>query len=236
MEVELAAKAKALSEAAPKPEDLFILLYTSGSTGVPKGCMLEHGNIAAFCRQHSKRLEIDRTSVVAAYASYGFDANLMDTYPTLISGAELVIVHEEIRLNLSALNEYYKAQRVTHAFMTTQVARQFLLSADSPYLKFIYLGGEALGTIVPNSSIRLINLYGPTESTVYVTAFEIDRAYRRAPIGKAVENMKLYVVDAKGKRLFRGSQSASLTGSLPIRDGLPHLASAALSLRAAHHD
>ncbi|MDO4982111.1 MAG: amino acid adenylation domain-containing protein [Eubacteriales bacterium] len=194
-------ESKALSKAAPKPDDLFILLYTSGSTGVPKGCMLEHGNIAAFCRQHSKRLEIGRTSVVAAYASYGFDANLMDTYPTLISGAELVIVHEDIRLNLSALNEYYKAQRVTHAFMTTQVARQFLLSADSPYLKFIYLGGEALGNVVPNNRIRLINLYGPTESTVYVTAFEIDRAYRRAPIGKAVENMKLYVVDAKGRRL-----------------------------------
>ncbi|MCQ2457059.1 MAG: amino acid adenylation domain-containing protein, partial [Clostridia bacterium] len=199
---DIAADEKAkLSEAAPKPEDLFILLYTSGSTGVPKGVMLEHRNIAAFCRQHVARMEIDENSVVAAYASYGFDANMMDTYPTLSVGAELVIVHEEIRLDLPAILEYYKELRVTHAFMTTQVGRQFAMLCDSPYVKFIYVGGETLVPVTLTNGVRFINIYGPTETTVYVTAHELNGTYKRVPIGRTVENVRLYVADKNMRRL-----------------------------------
>lgn len=76
---------------APKPEDLFILLYTSGSTGVPKGCMLEHRNIAAFCDWYRKFYQLSEESRVAAYASYGFDANMMDIYPALTTGAGVLL-------------------------------------------------------------------------------------------------------------------------------------------------
>ncbi len=71
----------------PKPEDLFILLYTSGSTGTPKGVMLEHGNLTAFCSWFTKYYEMDENSRAAAYASFGFDACMMDMYPALTSGA-----------------------------------------------------------------------------------------------------------------------------------------------------
>ena len=89
-------------------EDLFILLYTSGSTGVPKGCMLEHRNIAAFCDSYRRNYELTEDSCAAAYASYGFDANMMDMYPTLTSGAVLHIIDESIRLDLNALHEYFE--------------------------------------------------------------------------------------------------------------------------------
>lgn len=196
-----AAEISSLRDTAPKPEDLFILLYTSGSTGVPKGVMLEHRNIAAFCSQHITRMEIDENSVVAAYASYGFDADMMDIYPTLCAGAELVIVHEEIRLDLPAILEYYKELRVTHAFMTTQVGRQFAMLCDSPYVKFIYVGGETLVPVTLTNGIRLVNIYGPTETTVYVTSHELNGAYKRVPIGCAVDNVKLYVADKNMRRL-----------------------------------
>ena len=61
-----------------KPDRLFILLYTSGSTGVPKGCQLEHGNLVCFCHWYQRFYDLKPGDKVAAYASYGFDACMMD--------------------------------------------------------------------------------------------------------------------------------------------------------------
>ena len=71
----------------PKADSLFILLYTSGSTGVPKGCMLEHGNLVTFCEWYHRYYDLRSDDRVAAYASYGFDACMMDLYPALTTGA-----------------------------------------------------------------------------------------------------------------------------------------------------
>ena len=120
---ELPASAEPLEN--PNPEDLFIMLYTSGSTGVPKGVMLEHRNLCCFCEWFRNFYKLDETSRVAAYASYGFDANMMDMYPTLTSGAQLHIIDEAIRLDLLAIENYFKENKITHSFMTTQVGRQF---------------------------------------------------------------------------------------------------------------
>ncbi|MGN1137867.1 MAG: AMP-binding protein, partial [Ruminococcus sp.] len=109
----------------PKPEDLFIMLYTSGSTGTPKGCMLEHRNIVSFCNWFRNYYSLTSDSRVAAYASYGFDANMMDMYPALTTGAAVYIIDESIRLDLVAIDKYFNENKITHSFMTTQVGRQF---------------------------------------------------------------------------------------------------------------
>ena len=103
----------------PSLHDLFILLYTSGSTGVPKGCMLEYGNITAFCHWFKKYYEIGFDSKIAAYASFGFDASMMDVYGAIVNGAELHIIPEEIRLDFIGLNNYFEENGITNAFMTT---------------------------------------------------------------------------------------------------------------------
>ena len=107
------------------PSDLFILLYTSGSTGMPKGCQWEHRNIVAFCNWYRRKFELDANCRVSAYASYGFDACQMDMYSALTSGATSYIVPESVRLNLPNLAEFYEHEGITHAFMTTQIAYQF---------------------------------------------------------------------------------------------------------------
>ncbi len=190
---------------APGPHDLFTLLYTSGSTGVPKGVMLEHGNLANFCRWYRREYGITEQTVHAAYASFGFDANLMDLYPALSAGACICIVPERLRLNLSALGKYLEENRVDMAFMTTQVGRQFAVSPFRPScLKSLSVGGERLSPISPPAGLKLYNLYGPTECTILATKQAVDREYPRIPIGYPVADAALYVVDEQGRRVPPG--------------------------------
>jgi len=97
----------------PAPEDLFILLYTSGSTGVPKGCMLENRNLVYFCAWYRDYYQLTEKSRVAAYASYGFDACMMDMYPALTTGASVCIVPEETRHDMSLLSALITDNKVT---------------------------------------------------------------------------------------------------------------------------
>ena len=76
------------------------MLYTSGSTGTPKGCQLLHRNIAAFCEWYHRKFSLTADCRVSAYASYGFDACMMDLYPALTCGATVHIIPEELRLDL----------------------------------------------------------------------------------------------------------------------------------------
>ena len=187
------------------PHALFILLYTSGSTGVPKGCQLEHGNLVAFCDWFQRHYELGEGCRVAAYASYGFDACMMDMYPTLTCGAELHIIAEEIRLDLIAINEYFEREGITHAFMTTQVGYQFATSIENHSLRHLSVGGEKLASLIPPTAYTLHNCYGPTECTIFTTTFAVHEQLTDIPIGKPLDNMRLYVVDPQGHRLPVGA-------------------------------
>lgn len=186
----------------PDKDSLFILLYTSGSTGTPKGVKILHRNLANFCGWYREFYALDATSKVAAYASYGFDADMMDLYPALTTGACVYIIEEEIRLDLLAMENYFNKHRITHCFMTTQVGRQFYTMASPDSLKFLSTGGEKLVPLSPvESGLPLYNVYGPTECTIFTTAKLMDRLYGRVPIGKPIGNYKVYVADEYGRQL-----------------------------------
>ncbi|MBQ0049698.1 MAG: amino acid adenylation domain-containing protein [Bacteroidales bacterium] len=202
------------------PSSLFILLYTSGSTGVPKGVMLEHRQVLAYIRWYQQQYEITSASVIAAYASFGFDANMMDMYPALTSGATLCIIPEEIRLDLMALRDFMNEHGVTISFMTTQVAQQFALNVDDcKTLKHLSMGGEKMMSMNPREDFKLHNIYGPTECSVAVTHYEVNKYEQNIPIGKPTTTTNLRIVDKALHRLPVGAAGELIVSGQQVGRG-----------------
>ena len=202
-----------------RPSNLFILLYTSGSTGVPKGCQLEHRNLVAFCHWYQRYYDLHAGDKVAAYASYGFDANMMDMYPALTCGAAVYIIGEDIRLNLPDLNHYFEAEGITHSFMTTQVGYQFAQNCDNHSLRHLSVGGEKLATLAPPANYQLHNAYGPTECTIFTTTYPMHEQEKNIPIGKPLDNVRLFIVDQDLHRVPVGSTGELLVSGPQVSRG-----------------
>ncbi len=190
---------------APVKDDLFIMLYTSGSTGTPKGVLFAHSNTMVTAAWERDFYHLGPDCRVTAYASYGFDANVFDTYATITSGAALHIISDAIRLDLAALRDYFNENGVTHSTMTTQVGRAFALLGGVKTLRVLNVAGEKLTPLTPPENFALYNLYGPTEGSILATGFRVDRLYRDIPIGRPIDNVKLYVVDPCGRLLPPGA-------------------------------
>ena len=237
-----AGEAPNVKALAPSPEDAFVILYTSGTTGTPKGCVLENRNIAAFADWYGKKTELGPGSRYATYASFGFDACMMDIMVPLSYGACIAVIPDEIRSDLNALDEFYSENRITHGFMTTQMGRMFIENTKCRTLRHFSTGGESLVPVKPPEWLEFHNIYGPTETTVSVTSFLVKNDYPLLPIGVPNTNVRVYVLDKdrrivptgacgelciSGPQVFRGylnnpEKTAAALVDNPYSDGPDH--------------
>lgn len=203
----------------PEAGSLFALIYTSGSTGKPKGCMLEHRNLVNFCLAFCERFDISENDRFAAYGAFGFDASMQDLYPALTAGASVYIVPEETRLDLVGLNEFVLGNKITMMDCTTQLGRQYVTTyPDSPYMKVFTVGGEKLVPCAP-PRFTFANTYGPTECTIYVTDYVMDKEYASVPIGKSFGNCDIYIVDKQNRLLPAGAVGELVISGYPVTRG-----------------
>ncbi|MFC4057205.1 amino acid adenylation domain-containing protein [Planomonospora corallina] len=184
------------------PEDLAYIAYTSGTTGRPKGIPHTHGTLVQFVTWFAAEFGIGPGSRVAQWALPGYDANLVEIFAALTSGATLCPVPERTRTTPERLVGWLAAERITHFQTVPSFIRTCLPGlAGLPHLGHLLLAGEvlpgelaaALRSALPGA--RLVNLYGPTES-ILATWFEVDRRVRgTVPVGRPVPGREVLVVD-----------------------------------------
>ncbi|MDQ3185271.1 MAG: amino acid adenylation domain-containing protein [Pseudomonadota bacterium] len=209
----------AVDTVASEPGDLAYILYTSGSTGNPKGVTLTHENAVSFVNWCSDVLEPVETDRFSSHAPFHFDLSILDIYLPLKHGAALVLVAEEIGKDPVRLAPLIAEQRITCWYSAPSILGLLaqhgnLAHHDYSALRLVLFAGEvfpvrhlrALTTLLPKP--RYFNLYGPTETNV-CTFYELSLPIPEArtvpfPIGKVCAHLAGKVVDESGRELPAG--------------------------------
>ncbi|KAI4127328.1 MAG: hypothetical protein LQ338_003251 [Usnochroma carphineum] len=162
------AAAAAATAKARDDSLLAYVLFTSGSTGIPKGVLIDHAALATTILENGRKMEYHMRTRTLSFAAYTFDVNVMEVYLTLLHGGCLCIPNEQQRLG--DLCGYMNDKKIELALLTPTVVKNLLQSpANVPSLKTLRVGGEPLSQAILKEwspHLRLINSYGPTETCV----------------------------------------------------------------------
>jgi len=198
------------------PENLAYLLYTSGSTGLPKGIAIPQRALANHMAWMAREFPLQPSDRVFQKTPYSFDASVWEFWAPLMQGAQLVIARPGGQQDPDYLIETMRDKKITifQAVPTLldAVAGQSTFS-ECHDLRIVFAGGEALhGKLCNQIFTRLphcevVNLYGPTEVTIDATFHRCTREDARQttiPIGRPVDNTWAFVLDASGSPTPRG--------------------------------
>ena len=190
----------------PDPTGLVMLVYTSGTTGQPKGVMLEQRNVASSSVPFGKFLGMKVGSRVANYASFGFVPTVVETWGALSLGATLHILDNAERFDMGRLKAYIRKESITHIFMTTMMAYQFAGSMDEDTtLEVLSCGGEALPPLTPPKHIRMVNFYGSSECTSIAGHNLIERE-EQSILGTPLGDTSLVIMADNGQPAAPGEE------------------------------
>ncbi len=188
------------------------ILFTSGSTGVPKGVVITHSNVTTFVAWALKHYEIDHTDRFSGHTPFHFDLSTFDIFGAITAGAQLHLVPPETALLPPKLAEFIRDSELTQWFSVPSVLNYLakfnaVRQNDFPSLRRVLWCGEVLPTpalmywMERLPKVRFSNLYGPTEATIASSYYDVvvcpTDPKAAIPIGTACDGERLSVLDEK---------------------------------------
>ncbi|WP_354644176.1 amino acid adenylation domain-containing protein [Kitasatospora camelliae] len=211
------------------PEDAAYAIFTSGSTGRPKGLTVSHRAIVDRVRWLREHTPLDTGDRVLQKTSYSFDVSVGEIFWPLACGAALVVLESGAHRDPARIAEAVRDHRVTVLHFVPSMLEVFLLepaTAQLPPLRYLMIAGEALPDHLVTAArrildTRLLNLYGPSEATVYATAWTCpDRQpYGKVSIGTVLGEVTAAVLDAHGDPLPPGTPGELHLGGRGLAHG-----------------
>ncbi len=185
------------------------IMYTSGSTGMPKGVMVPHRAVIRLVINNGYA-EIGRGERVAFTSNPAFDASTFEVWAPLLNGGALVVIDHATLLTPQALVRALQAHHITVLWLTIGLFNRLAaeLSSVLPQIKILIFGGD-----IPDSQVisqvlnnhppqQLLQAYGPSEGTTFTTMYPIEvlpPCVTRIPIGRPIANTRVYLLDAYGQ-------------------------------------
>ncbi|MEM8785874.1 MAG: AMP-binding protein, partial [Pseudomonadota bacterium] len=221
-------KASPTAHALPQlqPDDKAYVMYTSGSTGDPKGVVVNHANLRHTTL--SRRLVYgDGPNVFLLLSAFSFDSSVAGLFWTLCAGGALVLVRPRAEQDLQALSALIEREAVTHTLCLPSLYRLVLEEGEAlGSLQTVIVAGEAVPADLALKhrarlpAARLFNEYGPTEASVWCTTVEItDHRSGPVPIGEPIENTTIRLLDRWGGPTPLGSEGEIVIEGHGVAEG-----------------
>ncbi|MGI0489248.1 amino acid adenylation domain-containing protein [Pantanalinema rosaneae CENA516] len=217
--------------------NLAYIIYTSGSTGKPKGVMIEHQSLVNYTEAAIAAYKLTASDRVLQFASISFDASAEEIYPCLCVGATLVLRTDWMLASVATFLQTCQEWQLTTLSLPTAYWHQVTIALETqvltlpPTLRLIMIGGEkALPARVAawqyhvGNQIRLLNTYGPTESTIVATVYDLMQfeplsTSVEVPIGKPLSNIDVYVLDGDRQPVEIGTVGELYLGGAGLARG-----------------
>ncbi|WP_158792239.1 amino acid adenylation domain-containing protein, partial [Granulicella sp. L60] len=210
-------------------QHLAYVIYTSGSTGTPKGVMVEHRGVIRLVR-NTNYIQFHPEDVVAQASNTSFDAATFEIWGALLNGSRLVVIAQDVLLESTLLGRTLKQHAVNILWLAVGLFNQHTASDFEEFgrLRYLIVGGDALDprsiehVLRSNPPQRLVNGYGPTETTTFAITHEISVVPQDAqiiPIGRPISNTRIYILDGHGEPVPIGVSGELYIGGAGVARG-----------------
>ena len=195
-------------QASAVPSDLCYVSYTSGSTGVPKGVLVQHEGVSNLASWHAAEFAVRPGDHLPQLASPSSDEWCLEVWPCLAAGATLEVAHDGVAESPEALLRWLHERRIAVAYLPTGLAVELLHRPWPPdtALRALLVGGEKLYGHVPDGlPFRVCHVYGRPETSTLATCGDVVPGDVSPPIGWPLPNTRVYVLDEGGEPVPPGA-------------------------------